>query len=244
MIGNALFSVGLLFSGALVWRGLKASWWRAYPVVFAYFLITFLHAVGGWLVYSLLPNQYATFRWGMESLYIILGFGLIWQVYAAIPQQYPGVGRIVKLVAQGVAAAVPIMLALAVIVSGPRPMTLDMVERNFRVLQAGLILVVLGLALYYSIPLSRNLQALTQGYGLYLAVFLVRYTFWPMKYGGFWQFVMPFAYIGAQLVWLRGLWHYKRPEVDHAVASDADGEHTYESIATLRRQLQTPFLGE
>ncbi len=244
MTGSILFFVGLLLSGALVWRALAGSWWRAYPVVFAYFLLTFAHGVSGWLIYSHLPSFYATFRWVMEALYVAFGFGLIWQVYAAIPQQYPGVGQIIKTIAQRIAALAPLFLALALFLSRRETLTLDILERNFRLVQAILIVTVFGLVTYYGIPLSRNLQALLRGYGLYLAVFIIRYTLWPMHYKGLWQFVMPVTYMIAQIIWLAGLWRHENPRGDEALLEQNAGFETGAQIVRLRKQLQTPFARE
>ncbi len=244
MAGSILFFVGLLLSGALVWRALAGRWWRAYPVVFAYFLLTFAHGVSGWLIYAHMPSFYATFRWVMEALYVAFGFGLIRQVYAAVPQQYPGVVQIIKMIAQRIAALAPLFLALALFLSRREPLTLDTLERNFRLVQAILIVTVFGLVTYYGIPLSRNLQALLRGYGFYLAVFIVRYTLWPLQYGGLWQFVMPVAYMTAQIIWLTGLWRYEKPPSDEALLEQSAGFETRAQIVRLRKQLQTPFVRE
>src|SRR5205085_6185572 len=117
----------------------------------------------------------------------------------------------VKTAAQAVAAAAPLLLVLAVVLSRRGTMTLDVLERNFRALQAVLILIVFGLAVYYGIPLSRNLRALLRGFGLYTAIFIARYTVGPMRFTGFWGYVIPLGYIAAQIIWLRGLWRYENP---------------------------------
>jgi hypothetical protein len=242
MAGSLLFFVGILLSGTLVCRAVLGSWWRAYPLAFCYFSVTAAQGVGGWLIYSLRPGWYGTFRWTMEGLYIALGFGLIWQVYAAIPHEYPGVGNIIKTLAQRMAAVSPVFLVAAVAAARRGTVTLDVLERDFRVVQAMLIVTVFGLVTYYAIPLSRNLLALIRGYGLYITIFIVRYTLWPMRYTGFWQYVMPLAYMAAQVIWLWGLWRYENSASEMTTVELDVGMETYSEMVRLRRQLQRPFI--
>jgi len=237
-----LSGIGLLLSVGLVCRAVLGGWWRAYGVVFAYFVLVTIHSVVVWLVYWFRPGIYTAYYWISEGVFVIFGFGLIWQVYAAIPQHYPGVGQIIKTLGQRIAAAAPLFLLLTVVLSRRGTVTLDVLERNFRALQAILILVVFGLASYYGIPLSRNLRAVVRGFGLYSAIFIVRYTIGPMRFGGLWSYVMPSAYIAAQVVWLRGLWTYEDPAAEDTAAEEESDTDIYSLIVRLRHQLQRPFI--
>jgi hypothetical protein len=237
-----LSGIGLLLSVVLVCRAILGGWWRAYAVVFSYFVLVTVHSIAVWLVYWFRPGMYTAYYWISEGLFVVFGFGLIWQVYASIPQQYPGVGQIIKTIGQGVAAAAPLFLLLTVVLSRHGTVTLDVLERNFRALQAILILIVFGLATYYGIPLSRNLSAVVRGFGLYSAIFIVRYTVGPMGFGGLWAYVIPLGYIAAQIIWLRGLWSYENPASEETgVESESDLE-IYPLIIRLRHQLQRPFI--
>jgi hypothetical protein len=236
-----LSAIGFALSLGLLCRAILAGWWRTYAVVFAYFVLVTAHTVAVWLVYWFRPGLYTLYYWISEGLFVALGFGLIWQVYAAVPQRYPGVGQIIRKAAQGIAAAAPLLLVLSVVLSRRGTVTLDVVERNFRALQGVLILIVFGLATYYRIPLSRNLRAVVRGFGLYTAIFIARYTIGPMRFSGVWAYVIPSAYIAAQVIWLRGLWRYENPAaVETKIEAEADAE-TYSLILRLRQQLQRPF---
>ena len=244
MIGNLLFFAGVLLTGALVWRGLAAGWWRHYPIVFAYFVVLLLHAGAEWLVYVQFPTLYARFYLIMEAVFVIFGFGLIWQVYAAIPHNYPGAGRVVKTIAQWVAAVAPLFLAAALFFATQGSMTLDLIERNFRILHAVLILVVYGLAQYFSVPLSRNLEALLRGYGLYTAAFILKFTLWPLKYQEVWGYILPMAFMASLIIWLVGLWRYEDAATDPHVLEPLGMMPIDTRLAQLKKQLHAPFAGD
>lgn len=244
MIGNILFFAGVFLSGSLVWRALAAGWWRKYPIVFAYFTLLLLHAGAEWLVYEQFPALYARFYLIMEAVFLVFGFGLIWQVYAAIPHSYPGAGRVVKTIAQRVAAVAPLFLAAAIFFATPGSMTLDLIERNFRILHAVLILVVYGLAQYFSVPLSQNLEALLRGYGLYTAAFILKFTLWPLKYQEAWGYILPLAFLVSLIIWLVGLWRYKDAATDPQVLDSLGKTQIDALLAQLKQQLHAPFAGD
>ncbi|HTV53509.1 MAG TPA: hypothetical protein VMI06_01180 [Terriglobia bacterium] len=235
-----LASLGFILSAALGLRGVLTGWWRAYKVVFVYFTLTAIHSVVAWMIYRLRPGIYPAYYWIMEAVFVVFGFGLVWQVYAAIPQPFPGVGQIIKTLAQRIAAIAPLLLIAAVLLSPRGTVTIDILERNVRAFQAVLILIVFGLARYYEIPLSRNLSALIQGFGLYSAIFIARFTLVPLQFAGFWQYVMPLGYCCVQMIWLAGLWNYEQAPALCAEAAPVEVD-TYSQMLQLQQQLQRPF---
>lgn len=239
-----LSAIGLLLSAALVFRAIRSGWWRAYIVVFCYFAFMTTHEILIWLIYWLDPRLYPFYYWASEGLFVALGFGLIWQVYAGIPPRYPGVGRAIRIAGQKLASTAPAFLVLAVFLSRRGTVTLEVVERNFRMIQAVLILIVFGLAAYYRIPLSRNLGAVARGFGVYTAVFIVRYSLGPLRSISLWQYLVPIGYTVSQIIWLAGLWHYETPGSENLYAAGEGNIETQSSMIHLWRELQRVFIHE
>jgi hypothetical protein len=124
------------------------------------------------------PVTYAIAYWITELLCALVAFGVTWEIYSHILGQYPGVSKMARsvsaflLVMVGAKAGVELWGASTTL----RVFTTLEVEQLVRVLQALLLLGILGLIVHYRLPLGRNIGALLAGYGLYLLCIVVTVT--------------------------------------------------------------------
>jgi hypothetical protein len=91
-------------------------------------------------------------------------------------------------------------------------------ERDFRTIQALLLLTIFGAVFYFRISMGKNLRAMFLGYGIYVAVSLVILAFQAYQGDRFntkWFVLQPLAYDMGLIVWAVGLWSYFPPGIPY-----------------------------
>ena len=85
-------------------------------------------------------------------------------------------------------------------------------ERDFRLIQALILLVLLAGLFYFGLPLGRNLKGIFFGYGIYVGSSLLtlaleaRFLRW---FYPFWAVLQPASYLASLLIYLFYLWSYQ-----------------------------------
>jgi hypothetical protein len=113
--------------------------------------------------------------------------------------------------------------------------TMD-VERALRTVQAFAIASLVGLFLFYSIPFGRNLKGILLGYGLFIGVSVIWFTFMPSdtyQYRHAWSVLGPATYDLALGMWVVYLWS---PQPQPDLATQPRLEEQYQHLAARTRQ--------
>jgi hypothetical protein len=163
-----------------------------------------------------LPS-YAKEYWPVQFLTMLLASGIILETLNHVlfldprSQQFARFIRLVLFAAASSFAFAFILGGATRSLSGAMPVYL---ERDFRLIQALLLLAIGGTVAYFGISMGKNLQAMFLGYGIYVAASLIILAFHAYQGGHFntnWFTLQPLAYDISLIVWAVGLWSYSPP---------------------------------
>jgi len=173
---------------------------------------------------------------------VLVGCGLVWEVYKIALARYPGTARM----ARNVLAFLFIFASTRILVKAwNSPIwipdrTVFELERDLRIVQLALLAGLVVLFACYEIRLGRNLKGVTYGYGVFLATSVANLTLRNYLGDGFqrsWQYIQPICYLLVLLVWGATLWSYAPiPEPTTEPHLEAD----YESlVAATKRKVHS-----
>src|SRR5216683_2695814 len=167
MLGQVIWWSGIALEALLLIRGLRGKLLARYPVFYCYILFVWIQSLLRFSVYNTRPQLYSPVYWITEGVGVLIGCGVVFEVYRVGLAAYPGTARM----ARNLLAFLFVMAFTKAIVgtwNDPHwssvATTLD-VERVLRVLQSLAIIALVVLSLFYSIPFGRNLRGILLGYG-------------------------------------------------------------------------------
>src|SRR5258708_9494304 len=159
MLGQTIWWSGIGLETLLLVRGLQSKLLVRYPAFYAYILFVWVQSLLRISIYHSQPEIYSPVYWITEGLGVLIGCGVVFEVYRVGLAAYPGTARM----ARNLLAFLFVMAFTKGLVetwNDPHwssiSTTLD-VERVLRVLQSLAIIALVVLSLFYSIPLGRNL---------------------------------------------------------------------------------------
>ena len=219
-----------------------------------YLYLTFLLMVGilRYYIYTVEPNEYLRTYWWTEFLIVSAGFCVIWEIFNHTLGLYPGVLKMARFL---VSAAFVVVVGRAS-VGAVGVQASDFVrsvvrlERNMITFQAVLLVLLVTLIVYYSIPLGRNLFGLLCGYCLSIGTSVILLTlqsaFGPPMQPRLDQLRQVFSVVTV-LVWVATLWRYQpMPTPDTATELEHDymvlAQQTAQAIAKARAQIFRVFM--
>jgi len=91
-------------------------------------------------------------------------------------------------------------------------------ERNVRIAQAILLVVLVGVVFYYLVPIGRNLRGIIVGYGFFVATIFINSTlrlYLGESFHSRWRYFQSIAWNISLVIWCATLWAYHpnpRPE--------------------------------
>jgi len=223
MLGQAIWWGGIALEALLLIRGFRGKLLSRYPVFFSYIFFVWLQSLLRFSVYHSRPELYSSVYWITEWLAILIGCGVVFEIYRVGLAAYPGTARM----ARNLLAFVFVMAFTKAIVetwNDPHwwliATTMDL-EHALRTAQALAIVALVALFLFYSISFGRNLRGVLLGYGLFIGESVIWLTF--VSAGGarfreFWLYVHPACYFVVLGIWAMHLWSYApNPEPKRAV---------------------------
>lgn len=228
--------------GLLLARPIQGRFLKKYSFFYFYLTYVFLQSLACFYVYLARPSLYQPFYWYTQLFSVLLGYGVIWEIFRQALSRYPGASRM----ARNVLGLILVMVLSKVFVnalSGPiwsPAKTTAELERNLRTVQGILLVAVIALLVYYAIPIGRNLRGMLLGYGFFVATSIVSLT--VRSYLGnesqwWWQYVQPVAYFFVLLIWCGTLWSF-RPNPEPEAEAGIERDYMLLAGATKRRLLQ------
>lgn len=241
MFPTILWLTVLALESLLLLRAVQRKGLKHYP--FFYFYLGCITARDVLLmpVYYLWPRTYGYAYWYSQFLIVVIGCGVVWEVYKVALSRYPGAARMARNV-------LPFLFVFAtsrIFVKAwsspnwiPGSTTLE-TERDLRIVQVALLLGLVALFTYYAIPLRRALKGIVYGFGVIVATTTIHLSFGDSLGDGLrylWPYIQPIAYVFVLLIWCVTLWSYEAmPELEANPRLEVD----YQSLAAAtRRQLR------
>lgn len=225
VLSLAAWGLGELALVCLLYRGWQQRLLRRYP----YFYFYIMCVTGSQVVRAVLRVEFPTLFqpgwWLLEFVTAVSGFGVTWEIYAHMMGPYRGARRMASSVMQ-LLLLLLLLKATLVGVSNVHdliPTTLEL-ERNLRMVQALLLVVMLALILHYRLPIGRNIRLMLFGYGIYLgaqvATLDVLVRLGKSFYRG-WSVLSGVEYCLTLLIWCAGMWSlFPNPQPDFVLESD------------------------
>jgi hypothetical protein len=223
-------------------RAMRGNFLKEFKLFYAYLFAVLLRDAFLLVIYHTSPIWYGYIYWYSQFFVLLIGCGVIWEIYRIALADYSGAARVARTV----------LLFLFIITMSriiayatnnarwlPGQTTLE-TEREFRVVQSVVLIGLIALLAYYAIPIGRNLKGIICGYGFFLTTSLVQLTLRDFLGGSFqltWQYIQPITYIIVLLIWCTTLWSFEPSlhcKVESAIGLD------YEVLASAtKKQLKT-----
>jgi|SRR2546425_2660318 len=241
LIGQAIWWACIALEGLLLVRGFQGRLLARYPVFYAYLFFVCSQSLLRFSVYHSRPQLYGKIYWITEWMGILIGCGVVFEIYRVGLSAYPGTARLARNL---LAFVFVLAFAKAVIETGNNPQwwstatTMDL-ELALRVVQALALVALVVLFLFYSIPFGRNLRGMLQGYALFIGesiVWLAFVSWGGEKFRAFRSHIHPGFYFVVLSVWAVHMWSYVPNPQPRGVVRF---EEQYERIAAAtNRRLQ------
>lgn len=213
MLTQVIWWTGNLLLIVLLVRSVSGRFFSKYPIFYFYLSWALLDSFLSFYLYVVYPSGYERYYWSAEFLSVALGYCIIWEIYRQVLADYPGAARMAQSLL--LLMFIALLTKVLVVVLAGRGSSLAgipaVLERNLRTVQAILLVCIVGLLLYYAIPVGRNLQGMISGYGLFVGASLANLTLGSRlgdQFQPWWQYLQPAAYLLSLLIWTGTLWMY------------------------------------
>ena len=215
MLSQSIWWSSIALEILLLVRGLLARVASRYPAFYFYVSFVLLQDLLSFLVYRWYPPQiYRSVYWTTEFLGVLIGCGIVFEIYRVGLAAYPGAARMARNVL-AIVFSTALAKGLADAANDPRwwlEATARDVEIVLRTVQAISLIALVALFLFYSIPFGKNLRGILVGYGLFVSASVVSMNFAPVgvrTFSDFWVYLFPASYLITLSVWTAHLWSYR-----------------------------------
>ena len=238
MLGLTIWWSGIVLETILLARGFTGRLWARYPIFYAYISFVWLQSVLRFSIFHSRPQLYAPVYWITEWLGVLVGCGVVLEIYRVGLAAYPGTARMARNLL-GLVFVLAFTKALVETWNDPQwwliATTMDL-ERLLRTVQSLAILALVVLFLFYAIPFGRNLRGILLGYGVFVGLSVIQLTFVAdsgSRFHKFWSYASPGSYCIVLGLWTVHLWSYlPSPEPKGAVRL----EEQYQRVAAATAQ--------
>ncbi|HLV96268.1 MAG TPA: hypothetical protein VKS44_13840 [Candidatus Acidoferrales bacterium] len=213
MTATLLCFTAVALEMVLLGRAVRGKLLKRYKFFYCYLAVVLVGDLFLLCIYHLYPRIYAPAYWGTELIGVLVGCGLVWEVYKIAFARYPGASH----VARDTLILVFIFAISRVLVeaSGNPNWTIGRstleTELSLRTVQTALLAGLVILFAYYEIPLGRNLKGIIYGYGLFLVTSIANLTLrndLGSSFQHIWETIQPACYILVLFGWCLTLWSY------------------------------------
>jgi len=227
---------GIAIEFVMVLRALTTGVAKKFPFFFVYLFSVLCGDALLYCAYEFRPAWYHTGTRDMEFLNLVLGYGIVLEIFQHVLSHYPGAEKFARVAGTAIFAAIfGFALVYPAASSGNasvRPIKVA-IEKDFLTVQAIFFLGILGVIFYYGLPLGRNVKGIILGYGVWLGANLMTLTlrsYIGSSFNSILIFAQPFSYLLSLFIWLAALWSYEpnpvasvpnRLEADYGAAAAA-----------------------
>jgi hypothetical protein len=238
MFAFGVWVVGLILEALLLFRAAREGFLRKYAMFYLYLGCVLVQSFSLLIIYLVRPTYYKPFYWYAEFLSVVLGCGVVWGIYRQALCRFLGAARM----ARNVLLFILVMVLSKLLVntwngtvwwpSG----TVIALERDFRAVQAVLLIGFVIVIALYRIPLGQNLWGILLGYGLFIGtnvIILALRVLLGDSFQAAWLYVQPLSYLIVLCIWCITLWSYNAvplPEAEPRIERD------YQLLAAATRK--------
>lgn len=241
MLSAVLWVLGPVLESLLVIRAVKGNFLKEYKLFYFYIVWVLLRDLSLFAVYHTWAKGYAYAYWYSQFFSVLVGCGVVWEIYRVALANYSGAARMARSVLLFLFVITMSRIAVYAANRGkwlPGQTSLE-TEREFRIVQSVVLIGLFALLAYYAIPIGRNLKGIMVGYGIFLGTSLIQLTlrdFIGDTFQYWWQYIQPSTYIVVLFIWCYTLWTFAPvQDLSPEVRIEAD----YESLAfETRKQLK------
>ena len=237
MLSQFIWSASIALEILLLARGLQQKIVSRYPVFYSYIAFVLLEEVASFLAHGH-DLAYLYTYWITEFVGVLLGCGIVFEIYRIGLAAYPGTARMARALL-AVLFAIASIKTLITMANYPawwfyaKPVE---IEGAIRIVQGLAIVSLIALFLFYSIPFGRNLRGILLGYGLFVSWSIVCLTVASVsnKAETVWSFTYSGSYLVTLGLWATHLWSYRASPVPQR-AVRIELEYQRIAAATHRR---------
>jgi hypothetical protein len=213
--------VGIAMLLVLLIQGVFGRRWLSFPFFYAQLAVALAFAVVSLYIFRFHPQIYTPVYWTGQFVTMVLACGNIFEVLRHTFPRNVGAERFVRGLKCGLLACLAYFGAAVTYGHWAWHVRYVVIERNFRTLQALLLLVLLLGVYYFGLPLRRQVRGIFYGYGLYIGTSLATLALEAslgIRFDYFWRFLQPFSYVVSLGIYLAAFWSPSLSiSVNHAV---------------------------
>jgi hypothetical protein len=239
MFTQAVWWAGIALQILLLVRAAQEKLAKKFPLFYSYLTWVLLVELLCFYIYQWQLAFYPQVYWPTEFLSVIVGYGVILEIYRRALINHPGVARLSQTVLLMLLFVTIAKVAADTFSSPLGSWTLATAElgRDLRYVQGALLIAILGLFGYYRIPAGRNLRGLIWGYGFFIGTGVINLAIRSQRGNEFsllMQRLQPLIYLVALIIWSVALWsNQPEPRPDAGV----EMERNYQALAAQTRML-------
>lgn len=235
----AVWLAGLVLRFVILFRGLQSKTLGRFPFFYAYALSALAGDLFVYATWTTKQGAYQESYWAAQFLTLMIGCGIVLEIFKHVLSPYPGAEKFATAVALGTFAVI-FFFALVYQFVGPdrsalRATTFEL-ERDVRTVQAIFLFCILAVIFYYGIAIGKNLKGMVLGYVLYIGTSLVSLAiraYAGRPFEAAWSVIQPLSFDLSLTIWLISLWSYHpNPAPDPAIPLEGD----YEALAARTRR--------
>lgn len=237
----------ILLEALLLWRFARYRLWNHYPHLTLFIVFDLLSNMVLFPVRHQ-PEWFAEAYWRIASISLFLRFLVDWEFFRGVFPRRSALRHIAwKTLLAAEVIGVPAFLAL----SWSQAFSLYLVYRHLAIVidqyfcltQAILLLIPASVALYYRVPLGRNLRGLCVGFGIFVLVRSVDFASLQAFHGftPYWRLLTPATFIAMIAIWLWAFWDYAPPprresSEERSYQEHIESQHRWNRAAAFLRR--------
>lgn len=236
----------ILLESLILVRGFQQGALSQYPFFYLY-IASLLFSDGPlYIVFVTHPAAYPKWNWNAGFINIILGCGILLEIFKHVLTPYPGAEKFAR-VSTVVIFVVIFSFGVGYLLFAPNTFEsrlMSRLERDLLAVQAVFLGSLVAVICYYAIGMGRNLRGMVVGYGLCIGTTLMMLAvrnFVGRELNSVWMLVQPLTYAICLMIWGVTLWRYEPGASMTASTIEADYEFvaagTKDALGTMRSQL-------
>lgn len=239
MLSQFIWSASIALEILLLTRGFQQRLTPKYPIFYSYIAFVLFEEVVSFVAQRN-AHVYLYTYWITEFVGVLIGCGIVFEIYRIGLSAYPGTARMARWLLTGLfaIAAVKTIVTMVNYPGSWLSATPVEIEGAIRAVQGLAIVSLVALFLFYSIPFGRNLRGILLGYGLFVSWSIVCLTFasGANKAETVWAYTYSGSYLVALGLWSAHLWSYQPNPLPKGVVHL---EQEYQRVAaTTQRRLR------
>jgi hypothetical protein len=214
MFAHFIWWAGIVLEALILARSVKDGLIKRYPFFYTYVAWVLVVSLLRFGCYETQPSAYQAVYWYTELPSVLVGYGVILEIYKRCLANHPGVARLARNALLFLLVATLAKVAVGTLASpfGSLAYGTARLGRDLRYVEVTLWVAMLALFSRYRIPAGRNLKGLIGGYGLFIAMSVVNLALifqpesrlWPLA-----RQLPSLAYLLTLTIWCAALWSYK-----------------------------------